>query len=115
MSAIDRAARHDPRAAARRLFIYYRVDATQAGEAVEAAARMQSALRERHPQLRAELLRRADDDAHATLMETYALDASTSPAGIDGALRADIESRAAEAMARWIVGTRHVEEFDACA
>ena len=100
----------------RRLFIYYRVDATQAGEAVEAAARMHSALRERHPQLRTELLRRADDDdAHATLMETYALDASTSPAGIDAALRADIESQGEEAMARWIVGTRHVEEFDACA
>ena len=61
-------------------------------------------------------MRRTDDaDPNPTLMETYAIDARSSPAGIDAALRADIEQHASAELAAWLVGNRHVEEFDACA
>jgi hypothetical protein len=98
------------------VFIYYRVTATHAQAAIEAATRMQAALRARHPGLEAQLMRRTDDaDPNPTLMETYAIDAGSSPFGIDAAVRADIEQCAAAALGAWLVGSRHLEEFDACA
>jgi len=96
----------------RRLFIYYRVAAVRADEAVARARQMQQALRAQDALLHAELLRRPDAiDSHVTLMETYARDA----AGIDPALRARIESEALAALAGLVVGERHVEVFEPCA
>jgi hypothetical protein len=111
-----RAAHHAAKAGTRRLFIYYRVNSTQLHAAIDAATRLQAALRARHPGLEAQLMRRADAaDANATLMEIYAIDALASPAGIQAGLRLDIEQQASAALAALIVGPRHVEEFDACA
>jgi len=116
LSARERATHHAARTGRRHVFIYYRVNATHAQAAIDAATRMQAALRARHAGLEAQLMQRTDDsDPNPTLMETYAIDARTSPAGIDAGLRADIEQRATAALAPWIVGSRHVEEFDACA
>src|ERR1041385_2329405 len=64
--------------AMRRLFIYYRVAAARADEAVAAAMRMQQALREREAGLKAELLRRPEiTDSQVTLMETYAFETAS--------------------------------------
>ena len=116
MNTQERATRHAAKAGTRRLFIYYRVNSTQVHAAIDAAMHLQAALRARHPGLEAQLMRRADDtDSNATLMEIYAIDALASPAGFQATLRADIEQRAAAALVGLIVGSRHVEEFDACA
>jgi Domain of unknown function (DUF4936) len=112
----ERATHHAAKAGTRRLFIYYRVNSTQLHAAIDAATRLQAALRARHPGLEAQLMRRADAaDSNATLMEIYAIDALASPAGIQAGLRLDIEQQASAALAALIVGPRHVEEFDACA
>jgi hypothetical protein len=98
--------------AMRRLFIYYRVAAARADEAVAAAMRMQQALREREAGLKAELLRRPEiTDSQVTLMETFAFET----ASVDEALQARIEREAAAALAGFIVGARHVELFEPCA
>ncbi len=98
--------------AMRRLFIYYRVAAVHADEAVAAATRMQQALREREAGLKAELLRRPEIiESHVTLMETYAIES----ASVDEALQARIEREAAATLAGFIVGARHVEVFEPCA
>jgi len=100
----------------RRLFVYYRVGAAQAGAAIAAATRTQARLCERHAGLRAELMRRPEvSDALITLMETYACDAAISADGVDAALQRDIEAEASLSMAPWTVGMRHAEVFDACA
>ncbi|WOB10809.1 DUF4936 family protein [Piscinibacter gummiphilus] len=94
----------------RELFIYYRATQENASVLHAQVSRMQTELRARHPGLQARLLRRpqAADGLH-TWMETY-----SSPDGIDSALQGAIES-AALALAPWIEGPRHTEEFDACA
>jgi hypothetical protein len=95
----------------RQLFIYYRVDAGLAHDAIAAAAALQAELRARHPGLEAMLMRRPGvSEGSVTLMETYALDA---PAGVDAALEADIERCARERLGASIV--RHVEVFEPCA
>lgn len=99
----------------RELFIYYRVrgvDAAAAGVAVLAA---QQHLRDRHPSLRARLLRRPEQtDGLQTWMETYSTDLMQDPAGITAALQADIES-SAQRMSHCVEGSRHTEVFIACA
>jgi Domain of unknown function (DUF4936) len=96
---------------ARRLFVYYRVEAVQAHEAIAAAKRMQAALRQHHAGLAAELLRRpAMADAQVTLMETY-----MHPQGIEDGLQAAIEAEASSALHGLIAGARHVEVFEPCA
>lgn len=94
----------------RELFIYYRATQENASVLHAEVSRMQSELRVRHVGLQTRLLRRpeAADGLH-TWMETY-----SSPHGIDNALQAAIET-AALALAPWIEGKRHIEEFDACA
>jgi hypothetical protein len=94
----------------RELFIYYRATQENASVLHAEVSRMQTELRVRHPGLQARLLRRPDaaDGLH-TWMETYA-----SPDGIDDALQGAIET-AALALSPWIVGSRHIERFIACA
>lgn len=104
------------RCGARQLFIYYRVNAAQANEAVAAASSMQRVLRERHAGLQTALLRRTDDDQpDITLMETYALDAAVAPHGITVELQATIEAQAVVSLGALVTGARHLEVFDLCA
>ena len=99
----------------RELFVYYRVAADRAEQAVTAALAMQAQLQHAHPQLRMRLLRRPEATAgQQTWMETYATDASGTPDGIDLRLQAAIES-AAVALQPWIAGPRHTEVFIPCA
>ena len=92
-------------------FIYYRAAATSAVR--NAVLAMQRALCERHPQLHARLLSRADASAAATWMETYA--APGLAAGVDDAMLAEIEAIAGTTLADHLVGVRHVETFEPCA
>jgi hypothetical protein len=94
----------------RELFIYYRATQENASVLHAEVSRMQSELRARHPGLQARLLRRpqAADGLH-TWMETY-----SSPDGIGDALKSAIDT-AALALAPLIQGSRHTEEFTACA
>jgi len=104
------------RCGARQLFIYYRVNAAQANEAVAAASGMQRLLRERHAGLQTALLRRSDNDQpDVTLMEIYAFDATLAPDGVTVLLQAAIESQAAVSLSALVNGTRHLEVFELCA
>lgn len=93
------------------LFIYYRVREGHASELMAAATAMQTALQAAHAGLAVQLLRRpeAQEGLH-TWMETYGLPPDADPA----TLAADVE-RAAQGLAAWLVGARHVEHFVACA
>jgi hypothetical protein len=96
-------------AVVRELFIYWRTAPHDAAAAIQAVAAAQAALRQAHPGLQARLLQRSDaDGAQVTLMETYGRAAR----GIDLALQDAIET-AAGSTARWRVGARHLEVFDA--
>ena len=98
----------------RELFVYYRVPSADAGMALAEVSTMHSELRALFPFLRARLLRRPDEsDGMQTWMETYAVDATGDAAGIDTALQAEIETRAARRLTR-IEGRRHVEAFIDC-
>ena len=99
----------------RELFVYYRVAAEQAEQAVTAALAMQAELLQSHPQLRMRLLRRPEAvEGQQTWMEIYAADAAAAPEGIDARLQAAIES-ASLALQPWIDGPRHTEVFMPCA
>ena len=99
----------------RELFVYYRVAAAQAAQAVAAVLAMQAQLECAHPQLRMRLLRRPETvGGQQTWMETYATDAAATPEGIDARLQAAIESAAA-ALQPWIASPRHTEVFIPCA
>jgi hypothetical protein len=91
----------------RALFVYYRIDSANLPDAVAAARAMQAVLREAHPTLRTQLLRRPDEQGgQVTVMETYAM-----PGGIDEALQAHIGAGAA-ALDGLVSGDRHVEVFE---
>ena len=93
--------------AVRRLYVYYQVAESDLDAARTAASSLQADLVRAHPGLRAELLRRPDlRDGRVTLMEVYAQRDGAPPGQA-------IEAAAGERLARWIVGTRHVEVFDA--
>lgn len=103
----------------RELFIYYRIHATSAASALNAAQAMQQGLREKHPQLAARLWRRPDEPGSSptddtttqqTWMETY----SFADTGVTPALQAEIEE-AASVLLPFIVGSRHTEVFVPCA
>lgn len=96
----------------RELYVYWHCAAARADAAVQAVAVCQAALRHRHPDLRARLLRRADAgaDGRVTLMETYAR-----PGGLADAEAAELLAAAAETLAGWADGPRHVEVFEPCA
>ncbi len=95
----------------RTLFIYYRVAVTRGPGALQAVQSMQHGLRERHADLKAELLRRPEEkDGMQTWMETY-----SRPGGVDAALEADIAQAAEDIQRDWIQGPRFVEAFVPCA
>ena len=98
------------------LFVYYRAAAHQAAAITAVVGCMQSALRLEMPQLHARLLRRPleNDAGEHTWMETYALDPSSHPAGIDASCAALIERHAA-LWADLRSGPRHPEVFESCA
>lgn len=100
----------------RELFIYYRIEVSNAALALDAAQAMQYRLRTRFPTLAARLLRRSDEPGakpnnQQTWMEVYSFPDS---GGISPALQAEIEAEAA-ALAPFTVGTRHIEAFVPCA
>ena len=98
-------------APARELFIYYRLAEANTAAAAALVRTFQARLRAAEPALAARLLRRPPAaDGMATWMETYALDATQRPAGIDAALQAQIEAEAAP-LRPLLDGTRHTEVF----
>lgn len=100
----------------RRLFIYWRLAPADAAAAIQAVRMLQRALRAQHPGLQAELYVREDlAIADATLMETYALEASAPNGGVTPELQALIELAAEEKTRVWRRGQRHVEVFRVCA
>jgi hypothetical protein len=95
---------------ARELFVYWKLDATQAEGAAAAVAAMQVELLQSHPGLQARVYRRSDTRGEtATLMETYA---GPDAAGVGPAWQAAIEAAAARHLQVWCAGPRHVEAFD---
>jgi Domain of unknown function (DUF4936) len=99
-------------AAARQLFVYYRVERSLEAAAINAVRQLQQQLRAQHSGLSATLMRRQDAvDGASTLMEIYA----AQDAGIDNDLQHRIEAAAARALAGIETGARHVEAFEACA
>jgi hypothetical protein len=97
----------------RELFVYYRVRPADARAAHAAVLAFHAALMQRHPTLKARLLRRPESgQAEQTWMETYATDAPADSAGISASMQADIET-SAQALAPFVQGTRHVEVFEA--
>ncbi len=90
--------------AARRLYVYYRVAVPALAATVRAVGVMQAGLTAAHPGLRAELLRRPEqDNGEVTLMEVYA-------GGVTAALLAAIDCAAAA-----LPQPRHNELFEALA
>lgn len=93
------------------LYVYYRAAPSDTDALTAALGRMHGALRASHPGLSARVLRRPEPrDGRCTWMEVYA----APPDDDVDALAADIAT-AAEALAGWIDGPRHVEHFVACA
>jgi Domain of unknown function (DUF4936) len=92
----------------RQLFIYWNTPAARVTQARAAAEQMQAQLRALRPGLLAGLYRRINvrDDV-MTMMETYALP----HADVDEALQAQI-AQAAQVLAHWCAGGRHVEVFE---
>ena len=76
----------------RELFIYYRVQVIDAVLALAEVRAFQGRLAESFPRLEPRLLRRPDEvDGLQTWMETYAVDALQSPAGVTPEIEAEIE------------------------
>lgn len=106
-------------AAARNLYVYYRVTLAEQARAVAAVQAMQAGLCTRHPGLRAQVLRRVEAAAAAgaatgtdpvvTLMEVY-----SAVHGVDDACAAEIESDAARLPFETRAGARHMEWFEPC-
>jgi hypothetical protein len=96
----------------RELYVYWHCVAARTEAAAQAVLACQAALRLRHPDLQARLLRRADAgaDGRVTLMEIYAR-----PGGLEATEAAELLAAAAEALAGWADGPRHVEVFEPCA
>lgn len=98
----------DGTAGGRSLFLYFRVAREHEPAAVAALRRLHA---EWSGMLECELLRRADDGAGSvTLMEVY-----RRAGGVSADLQATIEREAAQRVAPWLVGPRHVEVFEPCA
>lgn len=102
----------------RELFIYYRIRADGAQEALAAAHGLQARLRERHPGLTARLMRRPDEPhPHQTWMEIYAFDPHAEDArdaGVTPQIEAEIAAEAA-VLTPFLAGPRHTEVFVPCA
>ena len=99
----------------RRLFIYWRLAAADVTAAAQALRALHRRWRAQYPGLQADLyVREGLAIADATLMETYALQASASNGGVSPELQALIEKAAEEATRAWRRGQRHAEIFHAC-
>jgi Domain of unknown function (DUF4936) len=85
-----------------RRYVYYRVRLHDAAAAVAAVRAMHA--RWSAAGVTCELLRRAGQTDGVTLMETYR---DAPPAAIEAEARA--------ALSPWLVGERHIEDFDLCA
>ncbi len=92
------------------LYIYWKVDAAQLQQALQATHTLQGLLRQRYPGLHARVLQRADSAGLPTLMEVYGL-----PGGLPPAVQRDIEEQAALHLAPLGPSSlqRHVERFEA--
>jgi hypothetical protein len=89
------------------VFVYYRIRAADAATAIAAVVAFQASLHAAIPGLTGRLSRRLDDGSDlVTLMETY-----VHADGLTADWQRDIERRAKEQLAAWIVGERHVEVF----
>jgi hypothetical protein len=89
------------------LYLYWRVAAADAAQAVDATRRWQRELQGQVPGLAARLLQRADGTAgDATLMEIYSL-----AGGVGAAVQQRIVDEGAAATAPWRRGVRHLEVF----
>jgi hypothetical protein len=98
----------------RQLFIYWRVAVVDLPAALRALCDWQSTLTAQYPGLRCWLYQRRDGlQADATVMESYALESAQQHAGIDEALRQQIDRAGQAALAPWLRGARKVEVFDA--
>jgi hypothetical protein len=98
-------------------FIYYQVHHNTLAGALAAARSLQRGLQARYPVLQATLMRRPGSRAgQVTLMEIYrfSTDASAAPGQVPLQISV-IESAAAQALAGWLAGPRHVEVFEPCA
>jgi len=89
------------------LFIYFKLSASRAPQALQRLAAMQNGLRSRHPGLIARLLARSDgrDVAEPTWMEIY-----EHPQGLSEAFLADLEA-AVRALPAGLIAPRHTETF----
>jgi hypothetical protein len=94
----------------RRLFIYFRVERGSVADAVAAVRKLQATWSAAMPGLHCELMRRADDSADVTLMETYAC-----AEGVSADWQQRIEREAMHRLRSWLIGERHVEVFEPCA
>ena len=94
----------------RELFVWYRVDRAHIDRLRAEVDAMQRALEARCPGLHARLLIRDDGPGAQTWMETYSV-ANGNGTGIDAALQALIEARAAP-IRPLLDSDRHVEGFD---
>lgn len=89
------------------LFIYFKLTASQAPQALQRLAAMQDGLRALHPGLSARLLARTDgqDVAQPTWMEIY-----EHPQGLSDAFLADLAA-AVQALPAGLIAPRHTETF----
>ena len=99
----------------RELFIYYRSPRDSAARVQASVREFQARLIAAHPGLAARLMcRPVAVDGVDTWMETYSMDPTHSPRGVEAALEREIERQAA-GLAPLLIGPRHVEVFEACA
>jgi hypothetical protein len=97
--------------AAHSLFIYFRVRRESESAVVSAVRALQASWQLVMPGLICELLRRADEGGEVvTLMETYSC-----ADGVHAQWQQRIELEAAQRLAPWLIGERHVELFEPCA
>ena len=89
------------------LFIYFKLTASQAPQALQRLAAMQDRLRALHPGLSARLMARSDgqDVAQPTWMEIY-----EHPQGLSDAFLADLQA-AVRALPAGLIAPRHTETF----
>lgn len=100
----------------RELYIYYRVRADAADQAIGAALAMQERLCRQHPGLTARLLRRPPaQEPEPTLMEVYAYRREGAPPGVPRAVEAEIAAAAIASLTPFLAGERHTEYFVPCA
>lgn len=94
----------------RQLFFYWRLAPADVPAARFALCELGTRLKSDHPALHTRWFVRVDG-AHATLMECYGVDGDA--AGIDAALQRALQQQGDQAVGRWLVGSRHLEVFDA--